>query len=116
MWLHVQDDDNIENYIVFAIYQHTCQLPDLVRIFLILRTEKHHSRFPDRDFKYQLKSRFCKNTLQFTTLTPDFQLKFKIPRYFFELSQSEIGIAKPPLLFTCVACRDVYIQSTSVGV
>ena len=34
-------------------------LPDLVGIFPILRTAKHHSRFPDWDFKYHPKSRFC---------------------------------------------------------
>ena len=34
----------------------------------------------------------------------------------FRLNQSEMGIVEPPLLFTYVACRDVYTKSTPPGV
>ena len=32
------------------------------------------------------------------------------------VQKSEIRIAEPLLLFTCVACQDVYTQSTPLGV
>ena len=53
--------------------------PDLVGIFPILCTAKRHSRFPDRDSKYHLKSQFSKNTSRFTTLTSRFPTQIQNP-------------------------------------
>lgn len=80
--------------------------PDFCGILPISRRQKYKSRYPDRDCQNTPKSRFSKNPTRFTTISPDFHLKFQIPRCLSTLTNQKAGLW-PPLLFTCIAC--VYI-------